>query len=81
MIENGKPAPDIFLKAATMLGLAAENCVVIEDSPAGITAAFRGGMMPVLIPDCVPENPETKAMSAVVLKSMEQLPAFLEQYI
>ena len=77
MIENGKPAPDIFLKAAQMLGVTPEDCAVIEDSPAGIQAAWSAKMIPVLIPDCVPENPETKAMSAVVLHSMEQLIPFL----
>ncbi len=79
MIEKGKPAPDIFLKAADMLGLQPEDCVVIEDSPAGIRAAYAAKMMPILIPDCVPENPETKAMSAAVLRSMEQLVAFLQE--
>jgi HAD superfamily hydrolase (TIGR01509 family) len=79
MIEKGKPAPDIFLKAADMLGLHPEECVVVEDSPAGIRAAFCAKMIPVLIPDCVPENPDTKAMSAVVLDSMEQLVAFLQE--
>jgi DNA helicase-2/ATP-dependent DNA helicase PcrA len=81
MIENGKPAPDIFLKAAQMLEVTAENCAVIEDSPAGIQAAWSAKMIPVLIPDCVPENPETKAMSAVVLPSMEQLIPFLRDQI
>lgn len=81
MIEKGKPSPDIFLKAADMLGLQPEECAVVEDSPAGIRAAWAAEMIPVLIPDCVPENPETKAMSAVVLKSMKDLRAFLEQYI
>ena len=81
MVERGKPEPDIFLKAADMLGLQPGECAVIEDSPAGIRAAYAAKMLPVLIPDCVPENPETKAVSAVVLKSMEQLKAFLEQYI
>ena len=80
MVENGKPAPDIFLKAADLLRLLPEECVVVEDSPAGIRAAYAANMIPVLIPDCVPENPETKALSAAVLKSMEQLAAFLENY-
>ena len=81
MVDNGKPAPDIFLKAAQMLGVTAEECAVVEDSPAGIQAAWSARMIPVLIPDCVPENPETKAMSAVVLKSMEQLVPFLAQLL
>ncbi|SMO83777.1 HAD family hydrolase [Paracoccus laeviglucosivorans] len=44
MVQNGKPAPDLFLLAAARLGLAAEDCVVIEDSPAGIMAAKAAGM-------------------------------------
>jgi beta-phosphoglucomutase family hydrolase len=46
-VENGKPAPDIFLLAAKKLGVAPADCVVIEDAHAGIEAALRAGM-PVL---------------------------------
>jgi HAD superfamily hydrolase (TIGR01509 family) len=45
MVENGKPAPDLFLHAATQMGVAPANCLVIEDSPAGIMAARNAGMM------------------------------------
>ncbi|WP_119941221.1 HAD family hydrolase [Neorhizobium sp. NCHU2750] len=44
MVKNGKPAPDLFLHAADEMGIAPENCIVIEDSPAGIEAAQRAGM-------------------------------------
>ena len=79
MVEHGKPAPDIFLKAAQLLGLRPEECVVIEDSPPGIRAAHAANMIPVLIPDTVAETPETKAMSAVVLDDMKQLVSFLSE--
>nr|WP_297933220.1 HAD family phosphatase [uncultured Lachnoclostridium sp.] len=39
-VKNGKPAPDIFLLAAEKLSLHPENCVVFEDSPHGIKAAY-----------------------------------------
>ena len=42
-VENGKPNPDIFLKAASGLGLKVEECVVIEDSSSGVQAAKNGG--------------------------------------
>jgi HAD superfamily hydrolase (TIGR01509 family) len=42
-IENGKPAPDIFLKAAEKLGVKAEECLVIEDSEHGVNGAHRAG--------------------------------------
>lgn len=44
MVENGKPAPDLFLFAAREMGVAPGRCVVIEDSPAGIAAAKAAGM-------------------------------------
>jgi HAD superfamily hydrolase (TIGR01509 family) len=44
MVENGKPAPDLFLHAADRMGVAPRDCIVIEDSPAGIEAGQRAGM-------------------------------------
>lgn len=42
-VENGKPSPDIFLTAASRLGLKVEECIVIEDSSSGVKAAKNGG--------------------------------------
>jgi FGGY-family pentulose kinase/HAD superfamily hydrolase (TIGR01509 family) len=44
MVARGKPAPDLFLHVAREMGVAPENCTVIEDSPAGIAAAKHAGM-------------------------------------
>lgn len=44
MVKNGKPAPDLFLHAASRMGVEPANCIVIEDSPAGILAAKAAGM-------------------------------------
>ncbi|WP_288426393.1 HAD family hydrolase [uncultured Agrobacterium sp.] len=44
MVKNGKPAPDLFLHAANRMGVEPANCIVIEDSPAGILAAKAAGM-------------------------------------
>ena len=50
-VANPKPAPDIYRFAAASLGLAPEECLALEDSPAGIESAFRAGCFPVMIPD------------------------------
>jgi beta-phosphoglucomutase len=43
-VARGKPAPDIFLRAAQELGIAPGACVVIEDAVAGVEAAHAAGM-------------------------------------
>jgi len=43
-VPQGKPAPDVFLRAAELLGLPPARCVVVEDAAAGIEAARRAGM-------------------------------------
>lgn len=43
-VGRGKPAPDLFLHAARVMGVPAERCVVVEDSPLGVRAAVAAGM-------------------------------------
>ncbi len=43
-VERGKPAPDVFLEAARRMEVAAESCVVFEDSDEGLEGARRAGM-------------------------------------
>ena len=50
-VEKGKPSPDIFLKAAKEIDVEAKDCFVVEDSPAGIKAAFSGGMKGIPVED------------------------------
>lgn len=46
-VSSAKPDPEVFLKGAESLGLTASECIVFEDSAAGIEAAHRGGMKAV----------------------------------
>ena len=50
-IQNSKPAPDVFLKAAEKLGVQPETCLVIEDAVAGVSAAISAGMDVVAVGD------------------------------
>lgn len=50
-VERSKPEPEIFLKVADRLKCCPNRCIVLEDSEAGIIAAYRAGMIPVMVPD------------------------------
>ena len=47
MVEHPKPHPDIYLKASSMIGIPASQCLVIEDSPTGLKAAVAAGCIPM----------------------------------
>ena len=81
MIEKGKPNPDIFLKAAQLLGEAPEDCIVVEDSPAGIRAGNAAGMKAVLVPDQAAITQEIIDLSDAVLESLLEMPAYVENLL
>ena len=49
--RDAKPAPDAYLTAAARVGLGAEECIVIEDTPRGVGAALAAGMRAVAVPN------------------------------
>lgn len=53
-VQRGKPAPDVFLKAAQDCGAAAEDCIVFEDAPLGVEAARNAGMRTVVLTTTMP---------------------------
>ncbi|MCX6874684.1 MAG: HAD family phosphatase [Verrucomicrobia bacterium] len=53
-VAEGKPAPDVFLHAAKLLGVLPPKCLVLEDAPPGILAAQRAGMQVLTIPTPMP---------------------------
>jgi len=80
-VEKGKPHPDIFLRAAQLLGVKPEHCMVVEDSPAGLKAARAAGMIPVMVPDFVPPNEETRQISYAILESLEEMPDLILEFL
>ncbi len=75
-VERGKPHPDLFLFAAETLGFAPERCVVIEDSPLGVTAALAAGMS---VLGFAPEGDgaDLAAAGAELFRDMAELPGLL----
>lgn len=79
MVEKGKPEPDIYLYAAKKLGAEPRNCMVLEDSPAGILAAHRAGCVPVLVPDQDEPDEETRKLLYAKAESLTGVIALLEE--
>ncbi len=66
-VARAKPAPDIFLLAAERLGVAPENCLVIEDAQNGVLAARAAGMQVILFaPASTAERPGACMADAVI---------------
>ena len=63
-VEHAKPAPDLFLRAAELLGVAPEDCVAVEDSPAGVESALAAGMRVVAVAR-LPEHRELAGATIV----------------
>lgn len=78
MVERGKPEPDIFLYGAEILGLKPEECMVLEDAPAGILGAKRAGCVPVMVPDEVQPDEETKSLLYAKADSLDRVIELLE---
>ena len=62
-VKQGKPNPEGFLKAAAMLGVPISECLVFEDSPAGVTAAKVAGAHVAIVGDLVPAGEGTFTIS------------------
>jgi len=80
MVEKRKPEPDIFLTCASMLEVAAGECIVFEDSFAGIEAARRAGMKVVALATTFPEEQLRASDNDLMIKDFMQItPADLER--
>jgi len=77
-VTHGKPAPDIFLAAAELLHISPHECVVLEDSEAGIRAAHAAGMISIMIPDLKTPSAEIKPLARQIFPSLMEAHAFFE---
>lgn len=73
MIENGKPNPEIYLKAAELLNVPKEKCIGIEDSNSGILSVYRAGIKAIMILDLEEPTEEVKNILYAKLDSLEEI--------
>lgn len=76
-VVHGKPSPEPYLKGAALLGFAPEDCLVFEDTPAGIRAAKAAGMKVIALQTTYPAEELTAADT--IVKSLAEVEARLEE--
>jgi len=76
-VANGKPAPDIFLEAASRLAVPPDDCIVLEDSEPGVRAAIASGIAPIMVPDLHAPSVDILAHEPVVLASLHHVRTYL----
>ena len=79
-VKRGKPYPDIFIKACECAKEPPKNCLVLEDSEAGIQAAYSAGIDVICIPDMKTPGRQFCRMAAAKLPSLEDVIPWLELY-
>lgn len=77
MVQNSKPAPDIYLKASEKLGIETEYCIAVEDSKNGILSAHNANMQVIMIPDLWAGDKKTDALLYSKIKNLEMLKLIL----
>jgi HAD superfamily hydrolase (TIGR01509 family) len=70
-VKNAKPAPDIYLKAASSVNVPAQNCMAFEDSDVGTMAAHAAGVPVVQIPDINEPTQECIALGHLIFDSLD----------
>ena len=77
-VVNSKPDPEIFLKAAKGIGIEPQNCMVIEDSDAGILAASRAGLPGINVPDMKKPDENMKKLAFKICSSLLDVKTYME---
>ena len=72
-IENGKPAPDIYLECFHKFNVDKSEVLIFEDGQAGAEAAIASGMRLVLVPDLALLDDEVKSKAFKVISSLDKI--------
>lgn len=77
-VTHGKPHPEPYLKASTILGHRPHDVLAIEDSPTGVASAHAAGLMTIMAPDLIQPDEETRGRALHVVKSLDDVLGLLE---
>lgn len=77
-VKNGKPGPDVFLLAAERLGVKPEECLVLEDSKAGVIAGSTAGTKVIMVPDMFEPDEVCKEKAYKIVENLGEVIKLLE---
>ncbi len=80
-VAHGKPAPDVFLEAARQMNARPQDCVALEDSEAGIRAAYSAGMLPVMVPDLKQPSADLILLAYRILPSLHEVIPLVRSFL
>ena len=80
-VENSKPDPEIFLKAAEKLGVVPEECIVVEDSAAGIKGAYDGKMLGFHVEDLKAPDEDILKYAYKTFKNLDEIREYLSSQL
>lgn len=72
-VTRGKPNPDPYLKAASILGVMPAACLALEDSYNGVRAAHAAGIRVIMVPDLLPPTPEMHEKAAHIVETLDDI--------
>ena len=73
MVENGKPAPDIYINACKRLGPLPEECIALEDSPNGVISAATAHLNVIMVPDLTQPSDDIRPLLCAVCESLDRV--------
>lgn len=79
-IKNGKPAPDVYLATAKLLGFAPSECMAFEDSPNGVRSASSAGCVTVMVPDLSEPDEELSSLIYACAESLSGAVNIIKKY-
>lgn len=80
-VKKSKPDPEIFLVSAKKLGMNTASCIVIEDSPAGIEAAYNAGIRSIHVEDLKKADERMTSISERQFKSLTEVRGYIRNLI
>ena len=72
-VANSKPQPDIYIKAADVLGVRPDRCLALEDSENGVRSATSAGMTVIQIPDLAEPTDALRSLGHIILETLHDV--------